>query len=123
MEHEPIAINIGNICEGALIDAFELELTRVLHNVMDLNTDARAKRSISMKVNFHPKDDRIQLNVEFKCESALAPLSAKTSRIFIGKDEEGTLYGLKDDPRQMNIFTPPTKPESAQAPVIQFATK
>ena len=54
-ENEPIPINIGNICDGALVEAFEVELAKVIKNIMDPNTEAKAKRSITMTVDFHPK--------------------------------------------------------------------
>jgi hypothetical protein len=116
----PITINIGNVCDGAFVDAFELKLQEVLKNIADPSTEARAKREIRLVLKLHPKDDRTQINVEFTCESKLAGLMPATSRMFVGKDAEGSLYALTEDPRQMNIFTPP-KPVEAPA-VIQFKT-
>lgn len=71
-----------------------------------------------MVITLKPKEDRVQLAAELNCSSKLAPLMPANARIFIGKDESGALYALTEDPRQMNIFTPP-KPVEAP-PVIQF---
>jgi hypothetical protein len=119
-ENEPIPINIGNICEGALVEAFAVELDKVLKNIMDPNTEARAKRSITFEVAFHPKDDRVQVNTEFSSKTRLAGLIPVNQKIFVGKDAEGVLYALDEDPRQMYIFTPP-KPIEAPQP-IPFST-
>jgi hypothetical protein len=116
-ENEPIPINIGNICDGALVEAFEVELAKVIKNIMDPNTEAKAKRSITMTVDFHPKDDRVQINVESEVKTRLAGLVPANSRIFVAKDAEGVLYALDEDPRQMHIFTP-QKPVEAPAPII-----
>lgn len=115
-QEEPISINIGNICDGAMVEAFELKLAEVLRNIMDPSTEAKAKREITLRVKFHPKDDRVQINCEFTCETKTAGLMPSTSRMFVGKDSAGGLYALSEDPRQMNIFTPPA-PKEAPAPI------
>ena len=45
----PITINIGNICKGAIIDAFNKELQKCLNNIYDLDTPATATRGITLK--------------------------------------------------------------------------
>jgi hypothetical protein len=74
---------------------------------MDPSTEATAKRIIRLELMLKPKDDRIQLDTEFTCTSKLAGIIPVGSRIFIGKDSEGSLVPLADDPRQMNIFSAP----------------
>jgi hypothetical protein len=115
-QEEAIPINIGNICDGAMVEAFELKLADVLRNIMDPSTEARQKREIVLRVKFHPKDDRVQINCEFTCDTKLAGLMPATSRMFVGRDAEGALYALSEDPRQMHIFTPPA-PKEAPAPI------
>jgi hypothetical protein len=119
-QHEPIPINIGNICEGALVEGFAIELDKVLKNIMDPSTSFKTKRRITMTVEFSPKEDRVQTMAEVSFETKLASMIPAVSRIFVGKDEAGVLYALDEDPRQMHIFTPP-KPEKAPA-VIQFSS-
>jgi hypothetical protein len=110
------------ICEGALVEAFEVELAKVIKNIMDPNTEAKAKRSITMTVDFHPKDDRVQINVESEVKTRLAGLVPANSRIFVAKDADGVLYALDEDPRQMHIFTP-AKPVEAPAPIVFSSAK
>ena len=106
MEKEQITINIGNVANGAMVYAFQLELDKVLKNIMNPSTEATAKRYIRLELMLKPKDDRIQLNTEFTFTSKLAGIIPVDSRIFIGKTEDGILVPLVDDPRQMNIFQP-----------------
>jgi hypothetical protein len=115
MEKEQITINIGNVANGAMVEAFQLELDKVLKNIMDPSTEATAKRYIRLELMLKPKDDRIQLNTEFTCTSKLAGIIPVDSRIFIGRTEDGVLVPLQDDPRQMNIFAPP---EPVKAPSV-----
>ena len=44
---EPITINIGNVADGAMMEAFDKALREVLANIADLSTPATQKRSIA----------------------------------------------------------------------------
>ncbi len=114
---EPITINIGNVSDGALVEAFELKLREVLANIADPHTPATAKREINLRLVLRPKEDRVQIDSQFTCTARLAGLIPASSRMFVGKDGDGNLYALADDPRQLNIFTPP-KPK--EVPVLEF---
>ena len=120
MEQQPQAITVDNVCGGALPAAFELSVRKCLANIMDPNTPARAKRQVVMVLTLAPKDDRVTVDCALDCTEKLANVLGVESRLFVGKDEEGTLYALTDDPRQMNIFTPPA-PRELPAP-IEFKT-
>ena len=113
-----VTINIGNINEGAAIDAFDLELRKVLENIADLSTVATATRSITLKVDFKPESDRCKVHTEFSISAKLAGIEKHVSKIFVAKTDEGALVALDADPRQMPLWTTPAK---AQPPVIQFA--
>jgi hypothetical protein len=114
----PITINIGNICDGAAVDAFEKKLAECLANICDLNTPATASRTVVLKVKLKPREDRVQINAEFTCSTTLPSFVPKTSRLFVGRDDEGNLYGLTEDPRQIKLFQPP-KPRELP-PVVSF---
>ena len=57
----PVTINIGNLCKGAIIDAFEKELQKCLDNIYDLDTPATTSRTITLKVKLKPDDARIKI--------------------------------------------------------------
>lgn len=118
---QPAIINIATINDGALIEAFSLELTKVLQNVRDMSTQATAKRSITLKVDFKPDDERVKINTEISVKTSLAPIEKHESQIFIAATEEGELVALDNDPRQLPLFTP-SKPKAADTPIIQFAS-
>jgi hypothetical protein len=113
-------INIGNINEGAAIDAFDLELRKVLENVADLSTVATATRSITLKFDFKPESDRCKVHTEFSIKTTFAPIEKHQSKLFAARTDEGALVALDADPRQMPLWQTPKK---AEPPVIQFAPK
>lgn len=104
-------INIGNINEGAAIEAFNLELLKVLENIHDLSTSPTATRSIQLRVDFKPHSDRVQVDTEFRCASKLAPIETHKSKIYVGRTEEGALVAFDGDPRQMPLWTAPKPKE------------
>lgn len=112
------AVTFADVCGGAMAQAFESSLRKCLANIMDLNTEARAKRKIHLTLTLAPKDDRVTINCILDSDEKLAGDLPVESRMFIGKDAEGNLYALHEDPRQMNIFTPPA-PRALPDP-IQF---
>lgn len=126
MEHEPIeapiTINIGNLCKGKIIDAFEKELEKCLNNIHDIDTPALATRTITLKVKLKPDHARAKIESEFSCDSSLAQPYPVTDYFFVGKDREtGTLYGLVKDPRQQAIVFDSPKPKEQPKP-IEFRT-
>ncbi len=114
---ELIALDLTTICEGAAIEAFGVELGKLLESIHDGNTSATKTRTIVLELQVTPKEDRTQLNLAFKCRSSLAGLVPASSRMFIAKDEHGNLYAVDRDPRQTNLFTPPT-PKAVAEPIV-----
>jgi hypothetical protein len=114
--NEPQLIDISSISEGAMVEAFGLKLAEVMANIADPNTPATAKRQITLTLMLHPKEDRTQIDTAFTCKSMLASIIPATSRIYMGRDDDGNYYALDRDPRQMNIFNPP-QPKSVPAPL------
>jgi hypothetical protein len=115
---EPATINIGNINEGVVMDAFQLELQKVMENIADLSTVATATRSITLKFDLKPESDRCRVHTEFSTSTKLAPIETHKAKLFMARTDEGALVALDEDPRQMPLWESPKK---AQPPVIQFA--
>jgi hypothetical protein len=104
-------INIGNINEGAAIEAFDLELRKILENIGDLSTPACATRAVKLEVIFKPHSDRCQVETEFRCTSKLAAIEKHQSKIFVGRTEEGAVVAFDADPRQMPLWSAPKPKE------------
>ena len=117
---EAVSVNIGNINEGAAIEAFDLELRKVMENIADLSTVATATRAITLKIEFKPESDRCKVHTEFAISTKLAGIEKHVSKIFIARTDQGALVALDADPRQMPLWETPRKPE---LPVVQFASK
>lgn len=114
----PVTINIGNLCKGKIIDAFDKELQKCLDNIYDMDTPATSARTITLKVKLKPDDARIKIASEFSCDSNLAQPFPVTDVFFVGKDSDtGRLSGLVSDPRQASIVFTAPKPKEAPKPI------
>jgi len=62
--------SLATIAGGAVAEAFEIELQKVLHNITDPNTDPHAKREINLKVVLVPiGEEREEIRVGIQCSS------------------------------------------------------
>ena len=84
-------MNIANIANGALVEQVDIEIERVLANIMDPNTDTKIQRKITIVLNFKCDDDRDVSDVRFITKSVLAPQRAIVTRIAFDRDSKGTI--------------------------------
>ena len=96
-------VTLDTIGGGALSELFGAELARILANIADPNTDAKAKRAVTIQVNFKPNKDRDVANVELTCSSKLAGIMTVSTQLFMGR-HNGKLIAVENDPRQSNLF-------------------
>lgn len=117
---EPVTVNLGNINDGVALDAFALELRKVMENIADLSTVATATRSITFRFDFKPESDRCKVHTEFSASTKLAGVEKHISKMFVARTDDNALIALDADPRQMPLWETPKK---SQPPVIQFGEK
>lgn len=108
-------VTLDTIGGGALTELFGAELARILENITDPNTDAKAKRTVTITVSFKPNRDRDIADVELKCASKLAGIMTVGTQLFMGK-HQGKLIAVESDPRQSDLFDQAT-------PVAAFTAK
>lgn len=62
--------DLATIADGAVCEAFGLELEKVLENIADPNTDPHAKREINIKVVLVPiGEEREEVRIGIQCSS------------------------------------------------------
>lgn len=96
-------VTLDTIGGGALAELFAAELTRVLANIADPNTDPETKRAIGITVSFKPNRERDVADVKLTCTSKLAGIMTVSTRLFMGK-HQGKLIAIEHDPRQSTLF-------------------
>lgn len=96
-------VTLDTIGGGALAELFAVELARILANITDPNTDAAAKRTMTISVVFKPNRDRDVAEVRLACSSKLAGILTVETQLFMGRSG-GKLIAVESDPRQSKLF-------------------
>jgi hypothetical protein len=113
-------VSLTNLNQGAAIEMFDAELKKVVENIADLNTTAKVKREITLKVVFVPNDERTQGLVGITVASKLAGHRGTSTTVWFGKKSGERLAvetdpspGLFDQGRKLNMV-PITDKETAK---------
>lgn len=101
MEREQV--NLGNLCGGAIEEVFQREFASVLANIADVNTNAEAKRKITLEFTITPFEDRSGAQVTFACKSKTVPVEAVKGTVFL--ERKGLSFvAVPHDPKQIRMF-------------------
>lgn len=79
-------VTLSNISNGAATELFDRELTEVMKNINDKNTEAKKVRTITLKVSISPNGDRTSCETTINCHSSMAPVKGVDSSILLGKE-------------------------------------
>lgn len=74
--------NLGN---GAVQEQFEHVLQQVLANIEDPNTDWKAKRAVTVLVEFLPEEERGQGKMVVSVKPTLAPIKPFSNAVMFGR--------------------------------------
>lgn len=77
--------SILEMAQGAFQERADVEMKRVIDNILDPNTKANAKRKIVLTIELTPDSKRQQITVSVTAESKLAKIDpAQTSLCIVG---------------------------------------
>lgn len=82
---------LDELMDGALTERFNYEMERVLQNVFDANTKAKAKRQIQIVVDITPNERRDAADFRVDVRSKLAPVEPVAQTVMIYQDDEGNV--------------------------------
>lgn len=97
-------ININELSGGALSEKVNIELRKLAANVLDPNTEAKATRTMTIKITIKPNEKRQVGDVDISVTSSPAPAKAiPTSFIFdFDKDGSAVVKELVTDAQDVN---------------------
>ena len=99
---EEMQVSLQTLGSGAAAELFDDELGKVLANVVDVNTDHKTAREVTLKVTIRPNEDRTFGAVTIAASSKLAPVKSVGTAFFIGK-RAGRAVAMERDPRQLSF--------------------
>ena len=79
------------MAKGAIQERVDYEVTRVVDNLLDMNTEAKAKRKVTLNIVMTTDDDRRVVKVEASAKSTLAPVTPIGTSLVITADSNGEM--------------------------------
>lgn len=86
-----INVSLSKLDEGALQERFEHELTQVIENIQDPNTDFKKKRKITIDLEIVTDEYRDQIYIGHEVKSKLAPHEKRMTKALIDMDMNGNI--------------------------------
>ena len=83
---QPPEKTLMDMAMGAIRERVDLEMGRVVDNILDPNTKATAKRSLTVTVGFIPDDDRRIIAMETLVKPGLANTNTIKSTLYVAAD-------------------------------------
>ena len=85
--------SILDMATGAIKERVDYDVTKVINNILDLNTKAQAKRKITLTIEFMPDEDRKKIAISVTSKATLCPTNpVSTALAFIpNRDGEAQL--------------------------------
>jgi hypothetical protein len=83
-------LNIANIAKGSLPERADIEIEKVLQNILDKNTDWKKARKVTLELEFKATNEsREDVTVSLTAKSSVSPYNPVRTQIYVGKDESG----------------------------------
>lgn len=99
--------SILEMARGGFLERVDYEMPSIIANILDPNTKATAKRTLTIKMEFLPDDDRTSIVTSFSMKSGLAPANPLRTTLYIsGEDSTGAVQVVEMVPQipgQVNL--------------------
>lgn len=93
-------LTLASMCAGGVQERIDRALAKISDNILDLNTDAKKKRVLDVKITLTPnEDDREDVSVEVQTSVKLAPEMGLKTQLFINRISEVVLQPLLNIPK------------------------
>ena|SRR5690625_1511918 len=81
-----IDLPLSDLAHGAIQEKLDGELVKVFNNIHDPNTKAKDKRTVTIKLEFTPDDNRQTIAVTSDFVTKLANVEGVSTTVLTGKD-------------------------------------
>ena len=91
MTNEVQRSSLLQMAKGAIQERVDYEVSRVVDNILDMNTEAKAKRKVVLTVEMIPDADRQVVKITASAKSTLAPVTPVGTSLVITADGNGEM--------------------------------
>lgn len=78
--------SILEMARGAIMEQVDVEVSKIVDNIIDVNTEPKKKRQLVLTVDFVPSADRTVVSIAATAKSKLQPLNAIQTSLYVGVD-------------------------------------
>ena len=99
-------VSLLQAMQGAINERVDYEMKKVVDNILDINTEAKKKRKITVTFELSPDENRQMIGLNVSAKSTLAPVMSIGSSLVLGPDENGEVTlaeYVNEVPGQMNV--------------------
>ena len=90
--------SILDLAAGAVPERVQEAFKKVMDNILDPNTKATAKRSITVTYTFAPDEDRTDIRIGIEVKEKTAPLKSVSTGLYMIADPNGIPMALEQLP-------------------------
>ena len=91
--------SILRMAKGAFEERVDYEMSRVIDNILDINTNATTKRKITLTIELRPDESRRMIAVNVRAKSTLADTDPVATSLFITNNGDGEMVVAEMTPQ------------------------
>lgn len=92
---------ILQMTKEAVHERVDQEIAKAVDNILDVNTEAKTKRKITLIIEMKPEDERRGVSMAITAQAILAPASPVTTNVLIGGDKYGGIILRSDEQKSV----------------------
>ena len=107
MDNQMKKESILRMAAGAIEEKVDYEVTKIIDNILDPNTQPDAKRKIVVTIEFKPDAERKRIAIAASAKSTLVPTAAVSTAMMITSDGNGEMVVAEMVPQipgQVSLF-------------------
>lgn len=97
-------IRLATLVDSGLEERFADAMQMVLGNISDVNTPAEKTRSITIKINIKPSENRSFAETSIDVSAKLIPQKKLVTFLEMGTDGRGNFEAYEHNPQQKQLF-------------------
>lgn len=91
MANNDMRSSLLQMAKGAIQERVDYEVSRVVDNILDMNTEAKVKRKVTLTITMSPDEDWQVVKIEAAAKSTLAPVTPVGTSLVITADGNGEM--------------------------------
>lgn len=85
------AKSVLEMARGAIMERADYEMSNILKNILDPNTAANKKRSLTLTLEITPDSERQNLSMKCIAKAKLEPTNPVQTALYVTSDESGQM--------------------------------